>query len=86
MPWLRMILTCALAVFFFAQQPSEAYSVFTHEELIDLTWKGSIRPLLLARFPGTTDAELHVAHAYAYAGARCRTWATTRLRTHFSPT
>ena len=49
-------------------QPGEAYSVFTHEELIDLTWKDSIRPLLLARFPGTTAAQLHQAHAYAYGG------------------
>ncbi len=66
--WARLILTCTLAIFFFAQQPSEAYSVFTHEELIDLTWRDSIRPLLLARFPGTTDAQLRVAHAYAYGG------------------
>ncbi|HWF40432.1 MAG TPA: zinc dependent phospholipase C family protein [Candidatus Acidoferrales bacterium] len=45
-----------------------AYSVFTHEELIDLAWSSSIRPLLLARFPGATDAQLRDAHAYAYGG------------------
>ncbi len=45
-----------------------AYSVFTHEELIDLAWSGSIRPLLLARFPGSTDEQLREAHAYAYGG------------------
>lgn len=48
--------------------PAGAYSVFTHEELIDLAWTGSIRPLLLARFPGATDAQLREAHAYAYGG------------------
>jgi hypothetical protein len=45
-----------------------AYSVLTHEELIDLAWNDSIRPLLLARFPGATDTQLREAHAYAYGG------------------
>lgn len=48
---------------------STAYSVLTHEEIIDLAWKNSIRPLLLAKFPGATDHELVVAHAYAYGGS-----------------
>jgi Zinc dependent phospholipase C len=46
-----------------------AYSVLTHEELIDLAWNGSIRPLLLARFPGASDDQLREAHAYAYGGS-----------------
>lgn len=45
-----------------------AYSVFTHQELIDLAWINSIRPLLLARFPGSTEDQLREAHAYAYGG------------------
>lgn len=45
-----------------------AYSVLTHEELIDLAWNESIRPLLLAHFPGATEAELVEAHSYAYGG------------------
>lgn len=64
---LRGVLAIALAAMI-CILPSQAYSVFTHEELIDLTWKDSIRPLLLARFPGTTDAQLQEAHAYAYGG------------------
>lgn len=48
--------------------PVSAYSVFTHEELIDLAWSSSIRPLLLARFPGATEPQLQEAHAYAYGG------------------
>jgi len=47
---------------------TNAYSVFTHEELIDLTWRSAIRPLLLERFPGSTDAQLRQAHAFAYGG------------------
>ena len=56
-----------LAVMFCADN-SAAYSVLTHEELIDLAWNDSIRPLLLARFPGATEAQLLEAHAYAYGG------------------
>src|ERR1700751_800621 len=44
------------------------YSVQTHEEIIDLAWKNSIRPILLKRFPNLTDAQLQEAHAYAYGG------------------
>jgi hypothetical protein len=46
-----------------------SYSVLTHEELIDLAWNESIRPFLLARFPGATEAQLRQAHAYAYGGS-----------------
>ncbi|HUZ95656.1 MAG TPA: zinc dependent phospholipase C family protein [Edaphobacter sp.] len=46
-----------------------AYSVQTHEQLIDLTWKLSIRPLLLQRFPNLTEAQIKEAHAYAYGGS-----------------
>jgi hypothetical protein len=46
-----------------------SYSVLTHEELIDLAWNESIRPFLLARFPGATEAQLREAHAYAYGGS-----------------
>lgn len=45
------------------------YSVLTHLELIDLAWNGSIRPLLLAKFPGATEEQLREAHAYAYGGS-----------------
>lgn len=48
---------------------SSAYSVLTHEELIDLAWNDSIRPLLLAKFPGATERQLRRAHAYAYGGS-----------------
>jgi hypothetical protein len=68
--WLRLwicgVTLALLMTFSFAR--AAAYSVLTHEELIDLAWNGSIRPLLLARFPGATDAQLVEAHAYAYGG------------------
>ncbi len=46
-----------------------AYSVQTHEQVIDLTWKASIVPLLQTRFPRITPAQLKEAHAYAYGGS-----------------
>jgi hypothetical protein len=62
-----------LAVILFACNlfPGRAfsYSVLTHEELVDLAWNDSIRPLLLARFPHATEAQLREAHAYAYGGS-----------------
>jgi hypothetical protein len=48
---------------------SLAYSVLTHEEIVDLLWSDEIRPLLLKRFPGLTDDQIQEAHAYAYGGA-----------------
>ncbi len=45
-----------------------AYSVLTHEEIVDLVWTDQLRPLLLARFPGLTEDQLTEAHAYAYGG------------------
>jgi len=45
------------------------YSVLTHEAIIDASWKDSIEPLLLKRFPDATQEELLQAHAYAYGGA-----------------
>src|SRR5690349_7162938 len=48
---------------------SFAYSVLTHEEIVDLVWADELRPLLLKRFPGLTEEQLTEAHAYAYGGA-----------------
>ena len=45
-----------------------AYSVLTHQQIIDLAWKESIRPVLLSRYPGTTEAQLRRAQAFAYGG------------------
>jgi hypothetical protein len=48
---------------------SFAYSVLTHEEIVDLLWSDEIRPLLLKRYPGLSDDQIKEAHAYAYGGA-----------------
>ena len=46
-----------------------AYSVLTHEEIVDLLWTDEIRPLLLKRYPGLSEDQIKEAHAYAYGGA-----------------
>ena len=51
-----------------SSRPAGAYSVLTHEEIIDIAWNGSIQPLLLRRFPNLTPAQLREARAYAYGG------------------
>src|SRR6202048_1609266 len=48
---------------------SSAYSVLTHEEIVDLLWTDAIRPLLLHRYPGLSEDQITQAHAYAYGGA-----------------
>jgi hypothetical protein len=66
---LRRPLICIIAVCIAFPCPSGAYSVLTHEAIIDSAWDASIRPILLARFPRATPDELRQAHAYAYGGA-----------------
>lgn len=58
--FLLVVLTCGNA---------SAYSVLTHEEIVDLLWSDEIRPLLLQRFPRLSEDQIKDAHAYAYGGA-----------------
>ena len=48
---------------------SSAYSVLTHEEIVDLVWANELSPLILQRFPTLTEDQLKEAHGYAYGGA-----------------
>jgi hypothetical protein len=48
---------------------SGAYSVLTHEQIVDLLWKARIRPMIEARYPGLTPDQIRQAHAYAYGGS-----------------
>jgi Zinc dependent phospholipase C len=57
-----------LLCFLLVCRPAGAYSLLTHEQLIDLTWQSSIAPLLRNRYPNITPQELELARSYAYAG------------------
>src|SRR6202142_4510384 len=48
---------------------SSAYSVLTHEEIVDLLWTDQILPLLQHRYPGLSEDQIREAYAYAYGGA-----------------
>ncbi len=63
---------CRFSLVFFvivtATSICPAYSILTHEQIVDLLWQDQIQPLLLKRFPQSTEEDLRKAHAYAYAG------------------
>ncbi len=65
---MRVLLALVLLLTVFAGGRANAYTLLTHEELIDLNWQYSIVPLLLSRYPDLTPAELEEARAYAYGG------------------
>ena len=66
---LRLPLVCAAILLFLWPPQARAYSVLSHEAVIDAAWESSLKPALLKRFPKTTPEELKNAQAYAYGGA-----------------
>jgi len=62
----KILLVCILCCF---MQQGRAYSVLTHEAIVDVAWDNSIVPLLLKKYPSSTEDQLKEAHAYAYGGA-----------------
>ena len=67
--FVRPLLVAVLLAWLVAPRPAGAYSVLTHEEVVDLVWAPQIVPLLKARFPGISDDAIRHAHAYAYGGS-----------------
>ena len=69
--WRRVSIRALALVLFVCvcRSSSPAYSVLTHEEIVDLAWTDEIRPLLLKRYPGLSEEQIKEAHAYAYGGA-----------------
>ena len=49
--------------------PAAAYSVLTHQAIIDTTWDGCLAPLLQRQYPGGSTAAMNEAKSYAYGGA-----------------
>jgi hypothetical protein len=58
-----------LQLAFLAPSIGSAYSVLTHEAIIDSIWDTTIKPILLKRYPDSTADQLREAHAYAYGGS-----------------
>jgi hypothetical protein len=65
------ISSCFLIVGFvlLSSSPSPAYSVLTHEQIVDFLWESDIKKVLGERFPGATIEQFRTAHAYAYGGS-----------------
>ncbi len=68
-PAFRAVATFVCALALLVPQPAAAYSVLSHEQVVDLAWKPYLVPLLQARYPSLTPDQLKEAHAYAYGGA-----------------
>jgi len=58
-----------LAASLFIPLSSKAYSVLTHEAIIDVSWEKYLKPLLKTKYPNVTEADLLLAHSYAYGGS-----------------
>jgi hypothetical protein len=59
----------ALVLLLYSASLSFAYSVLTHEAIIDSVWGDSLKPLIIKRFPKANAEQLREAYAHAYGGA-----------------
>jgi hypothetical protein len=64
-----LVLVLVAAWLLIAARPAISYSVLAHESNIDALWDTQIRPLLLAKYPRTTNDAIRAARAYAYGGS-----------------
>ena len=62
-------IVCALILLLLLPERAEAYSVMSHQAIIDVLWESGIKPALYARFPEATEEEINRGQAYAYGGA-----------------
>ncbi|WP_246153490.1 zinc dependent phospholipase C family protein [Terriglobus albidus] len=62
------VVCLSLLLPFLGATTANAYSVLSHEEVIDMAWTPYLVPLLQARYPGLTADQLREAHSYAYGG------------------
>jgi hypothetical protein len=66
---MRLIRLLLLLLLLAPAAPAAAYSVLTHQSIIDSTWEKCVLPLLEKRYPGATEKQLKKAKSYAYGGA-----------------
>jgi len=66
---------CGIAVVFLAvwsllaAERGLAYSVMSHQAIIDAAWESEIKPAIRKRYPQATEEEINRGQAYAYGGA-----------------
>lgn len=66
---LRAALVRILVRTLISPRSSSAYAMLAHGAIIDATWETHIKPLLRARFPGSTEDQLSETQAYVYGGS-----------------
>jgi len=64
-----LALVSALALLLVKPEKMEAYSVTSHQAIIDVVWEPSIKPAIRKRFPNAREEEINRGQAYAYGGA-----------------
>ena len=64
----RIAIVAAIVGVLCVPREALAYSVLAHEASIDAIWDTTIAPMLHARFPEATAAEIAEARAYTYGG------------------
>ena len=65
----RACIGAALVLSLVAPAAAPAYSVLTHEQIVDVVWADELVPILRRRFPKATEEDLRKAHAHAYGGS-----------------
>ncbi|HXT24116.1 MAG TPA: zinc dependent phospholipase C family protein [Candidatus Eisenbacteria bacterium] len=60
---------CASTLILVCPEPGKAYSVMSHQAIIDAAWEDDLKPALRKRFPRATEEGLNEGQAYAYGGA-----------------
>ena len=64
-----LALVCVLALLLVNPEKTEAYSVTSHQAIIDVVWEPNIKPAIRKRFPNAGEEEIDRGQAYAYGGA-----------------
>jgi hypothetical protein len=64
-----LALVSVLALLLVNPEKTEAYSVTSHQAIIDVVWEPNIKPAIRKRFPNATAEEIDRGQAYAYGGA-----------------
>ena len=62
-------MVCASALLLVCPEQGKAYSVMSHQAIIDAAWETDLKPALRRRFSKATEEELNEGQAYAYGGA-----------------
>jgi hypothetical protein len=65
--YIRLSLFAAL--FVLGPSPARAYSVLTHQAIVDAAWDDAIVPLLRQRYPGLGADRITASRAFAYGGS-----------------